>query len=345
MGLALAAILVPGCRREPTPTAVKPVASTTKDYLLLGEVRDIKKESGQVVIRHQEIPGFMDAMTMPFSIKDAAVFDDLRVGDLVEGKLRVVSEAGVVKDYGLADLVVSKPALAQAPSLTLRLGGGEPHLELTPKRLEPGDAVPDFTMTTQDGQSLSLSELRGNVVVLTFIYTRCPLPDFCPLMDRKFAALAAALETFPERARHVRLVSLSFDPEHDTPAVLTKHAATQGAHPPLWTFGVASHDELAKVAPALGLSYGPTGSEIAHNLSTAIIDPGGKLATLMVGSKAKSWAPPELAQGDLSACGSRRRRHPEIRLSGRNVEAIRLRDTPSIFAGRMHHRDRLAARQ
>jgi protein SCO1/2 len=108
-------------------------------------------------------------------------------------------------------------------------------------------------------------------------------------MDRKFAGLADAIGALPERARHVRLISLSFDPEHDTPEVLKKHARTQGAQPPLWTFAVARHDELARVAPALGLTYGPTANEIVHNLSTAVIDPRGDLATLMVGTAAKSW--------------------------------------------------------
>lgn len=289
----LVALVLAGCGRE-----APPAPTTLKEYPLRGEVREVKKESRQVVIHHQEVPGFMQAMTMPFTIKDATVFDDLHVGDEVEGQLRVTYEGGVVKDYELANLVVQKPALAAvpapAPSLTLRLRGGEPQLELAPKRLEPGEAVPDFAMTTEDGQTLSLTELRGKVVVLTFIYTRCPLPDFCPLMDRKFAALAAALETFPERARHVRLISVSFDPEHDTPDILRKHAQTQGAHPPLWTFAVARHDELAKIAPALGLTYGPTPTEIMHNLSTAVIDPEGKLATLLVGSTAKTWTAPDL---------------------------------------------------
>jgi protein SCO1/2 len=250
--------------------------------------------SGQVVIRHEEIPGFMKAMTMPFSVKDRAVFDDLSVGDEVEGTLRVESEGGTVKDYALVDLVVSRPATAPSPTMSLSLAGGEPQLRIVPKRLEPGAMVPDFTMTTEDGETLALSDLRGHVVVLTFIYTRCPLPDFCPLMDRKFAELAAAIGAFPERARHVRLISLSFDPEHDTPAVLKTHARTQGAQRPLWTFAVARHDELAKVAPALGLTYGPTATEIVHNLSTAVIDPEGKLATLLVGASAKSWKPADL---------------------------------------------------
>ena len=95
----------------------RPAASTLKEYPLHGEVRAVKKESRQVVIHHKEIPGFMAAMTMPFSIKDAAVFDDLRVGDEVEGRLRVTYEGGVVKDYELANLVVEKPALAPPPRL------------------------------------------------------------------------------------------------------------------------------------------------------------------------------------------------------------------------------------
>jgi protein SCO1/2 len=286
----------PGCGRSaPAPVAkgkdAGPARTKVTDYPLEGVVREVRRESGQVVIRHEEIAGFMKAMTMPFSVRDRALFDDLRVGDEVEGTLRVESEGDAVKDYQLVDLAVRKPAMpdaAPAPSLTLSFKGGVPELRPTPKRLEPGQVVPDFAMTTEDGKALRLSDLRGKVVALTFIYTRCPLPDFCPLMDRKFAELASAVGAVPARAANVRLISLSFDPEHDTPEVLKKHARTQGATPPLWTFAVASHDELAKVAPLLGLVYGPTADEIVHNLSTAIIGPDGRLDALFVGAEAKS---------------------------------------------------------
>ncbi len=133
-------------------------------------------------------------------------------------------------------------------------------------------------MTTHEGKSIKLSDLRGNVVVLTFVYTRCPLPDFCPLMDRKFAELARRLEANPARARHVRLVSLSFDPDHDTPEILRKHALLRGVVPPLWTYAVATHQELQKIAAPLGLFYAPGAREIAHNLCTAVIDQQGRLA-------------------------------------------------------------------
>lgn len=296
--------LLSGCRRStpvldraaPAPVASKPaleVANTTRNYRLVGVVRDAKPGAGQVVIRHEAIPDVMEAMTMPFTIKDRTLLDELRPGDEVEGTLRIEWEGEQIKDYDLTDLTVTRPALA--PTVSLSLAGGEAVVRPTPRALEVGEPVPDFTMTTQDGQTLSLSDLRGKVVVVTFIYTRCPLPDFCPLMDRKFAALADKLRVSPHRAEGVRLLSVSFDPEHDTPEVLRKHAANQGAGPPLWTFAVASHAELSKVAGPLGLVYGPGRDEIIHNLSTAVIDPQGRLARLDAGSTAgKSWTPSDL---------------------------------------------------
>jgi protein SCO1/2 len=268
------------------------VKTLTETYRLTGVVRELKPETGQVMIRHEAIPGVMEKMSMPFTIKDRTVFDDLHVGDEVEGTLRIEWLGDLIKDYELTGLMVTRPALGE--SLTSSPAGGVSGVLPKPRILDVGNPVPDFTMTTQDGKQLSLSDLRGKVVVLTFIYTRCPLPDFCPLMDRKFAELADKLRNSPARAEEVRLLSVSFDPEHDTPEVLRKHAAIQGAQPPLWTFAVASHPELGKVAGPLGLVYGPTQNEILHNLSTAVIDPEGKLARLDAGTAGKSWTPSDL---------------------------------------------------
>ncbi len=165
---------------------------------------------------------------------------------------------GAVNDYELRGVVVTKPAPKE--TMVLRLSQGKAELVPAPKQLQVGEAVPDFAMTMQDGKVVRLSQLRGKVVVLTFVYTRCPLPDFCPLMDKKFGALAQSIAAFPQRAQHIRLISLSFDPEHDTPEVLRKHALIRGAMPPLWSYAVANHEELAKVAPGLGLVYGAVGA-------------------------------------------------------------------------------------
>jgi protein SCO1/2 len=223
---------------------------------------------------------------MPFNVPDRADLDDVRPGDRVEGTLRVGPTSSA-----LTGLTVTDPAPPQA--LSLDLSGGEAKLRPKTPLLEPGQAVPDFAMTTQDGRTLRLSDLRGKVVVLTFIYTRCPLPDFCPLMDRKISELASLVGPDSERAQKVRLLSVSFDPEHDTPEDLARHAKAMGARPPLWTFAVASHVELQKVAEPLGLSYGPTEREIIHTLSTAVIGPDGRLVRL---ERGRSWTPAKLFQ-------------------------------------------------
>ena len=167
----------------------------------------------------------------------------------MEGTLRVERSHGVVNHYELLGLTVTKAA---PPGLAPNISKKQAIVREQPRRLEIGDPVPDFTMTSQDGKAVKLSDLRGNVVVLTFIYTRCPLPDFCPLMDKKFSELAQRLGAFPRRASKIRLISLSFDPEHDTPELLRKHAQVRGATPPFWSYAVASHAELAKIGDSAG---------------------------------------------------------------------------------------------
>ncbi|WP_250847137.1 SCO family protein [Aquisphaera insulae] len=283
----------PGAEKAP-PAVAEPVAA----YKLVGRVKAVDPGAGEVTIRHEAISGLMPAMSMPFRV-DPGTLDDIREGDEVEGKLEVVREGGEIKDYRLRDLEVTRPAPAAA--MVLDLSNGTPALRPAPRRLEPGDPVPDFAMTGQDGKVFRLSDLRGKVVVLTFIYTRCPLPDFCPYMDRKFADLAAAVSASPRRAEAVRLLSVSFDPEHDTPDVLSRHARARGASPPLWSFATAPHEELAKVAGALGLIYGPGKNEIIHNLCTAVVDPAGRLARLEVGTQSNKWSSADLLKTVQSA--------------------------------------------
>ena len=256
------------------------------DYALKGVVKRVEKELEHVTIQHEAIPGFMDAMTMRFAYKDKNLLATLRPGDHVVGTLRVQKLAGAVRDYALLGLEVSRAAPA---GLTSDISRAKALMAAQPRRLEIGEPVPDFGMTSQDGQKMRLSDLRGNVVVLTFIYTRCPLPDFCPFMDKKFSELAQRIGAFPDRARRIRLISVSFDPDHDTPELLRKHAQLRGATPPLWSFAVASHAELAKIGVPLGLFYQPGDTEIAHNLCTAIIDSRGNLARRELGKESNKW--------------------------------------------------------
>ncbi|MBX6312161.1 MAG: copper-binding protein [Isosphaeraceae bacterium] len=252
-----------------------------REYKLVGVVRKVDRDHGTVSIRHEAIPGYMPAMTMPFPLQDRELLEDLRPGDEVQGTLRVSDEQSELIGLEITRLATTPEAEGSSPPSRL---------------LQAGQEVPDFAMTTQDGETLHLSDLRGKVVVLTFIYTRCPLPEFCPRMDQKFAALAAMLKARPGLADRVRLLSVSFDPEHDTPEVLARHARVRGATPPLWTFAVASHEELWKVAEPLGLAYGPRGDEIVHNLSTALIDTEGRLIRLATGAEGRAWSPADFFQ-------------------------------------------------
>ena len=275
-----------GCDRGPDHPAASPAkpSPTARSFPLKGVVRKVDQGSGEVTIAHEEIPGFMPKMTMPFTLKDKDLLNRVKPGDEVEGRLEVAYEGDQVKDYDLAGLKVTRPAPASSP---VDFGIEAPR----PEMLKPGQEVPDFAMTTQEGKTLKLSDLRGEVVVLTFIYTRCPMPEFCPAMDAKFAELSRRISAVPSRSGAVRLLSVSFDPEHDTPEVLAAHAARRGARPPLWTFAVATHDELARVAGPLGLSYAAGTREIEHNLRAALIGPDGTLALVEVGP---GWAPADL---------------------------------------------------
>ncbi len=276
-------LLLAGCGQE----TKKPVAGApepVKSYPVVGVVRKIDPQAKRVTLRHDEIPGYMVAMTMPFHVEDKAALESLQIGDKISATLKVQGDHSE-----LIDVEVTEPVSPQA--MTLDLSSGNAKLRPRTPKLEPGDPVPDFTMTTQEGKTLKLSDLRGKVVVVTFIYTRCPLPDFCPKMDEKFAEIARMIAAVPGRSSQVRLLSVSFDPEHDTAGVLAKHAKLKGAKPPLWQFAVASHDELRKVVEPMGLTYGPMKEEIIHNLATSVITPEGRLESRFEGS---AWTPEDV---------------------------------------------------
>ena len=150
--------------------------------------------------------------------------------------------------------------------------------------LAPGDLPPDTALTTHRERTVQLGDWRGHAVVVTFIYTRCPLPDYCPLLDRRFAALQAAADRDPALRGRVRWLSVSFDPDTDTPEVLAAHAARAGAGPD-WHFAVAPRDTIDRFAAAFGVTVIREADQtITHNLRTAVIAPDGRVATLRSGT-------------------------------------------------------------
>jgi protein SCO1/2 len=259
----------------------------TRAYELQGQILAIQAERKEVLIKHEDIKGFMPGMTMPFTVKDGALLSGKQPGDLVTATL-VVGDV----DAHLSTLTKTGHAALEAP----------PAVGDAPRVLALGDEVADALLIDQDGKPLPFSSLRGRRVALTFVYTRCPLAEFCPLMDRHFAAVQKTISATPSLS-DVRLLTMTFDPEFDTPAVLQAHARRRNANPAVWTFATGDPKEIARFAGQFGVyveQSSPGSADITHNLITAVIDRDGRLVERHTGN---DWTPAELV-ADLTAAAA-----------------------------------------
>ena len=268
---AAALVLAAACSRGPAP----------RQYELNGQILGIKPEEREVLIRHHDIKGFMPGMTMPFKVADAALLEGREPGDLVTATLVIAGN-----DAHLSTLTKTGAAPLDVPPPPPTASSG---FEL----LKHGEVAPDQLLIDQDGKPRPLSSLRGHRIALTFTYTRCPMPNFCPLMDRHFAALQREIMKTPALA-DVRLLSVSFDPQFDTPRTLKAHASRLEADPLVWNFVTGDRDEIARFAARFGVTIERDEQnpiEITHNLRTAILDPQGRLVKVHTGN---SWTPADL---------------------------------------------------
>lgn len=266
-----------------------PSEPPAREFPLTGQVLALRPDVLEITIRHDDIPGFMDAMTMPFKVKDRRLLEDRTPGDIVRATLVVTHEESYLSKIEKTGWAPPPPPVPE-PAITAA------------DLIDVGDEVPDQVFIDEGGEPLALSSLRGSAVVLTFTYTRCPLPEFCPLMDRRFAELQEMIEADPARSRRVKLLTVSFDPDHDKPEVLAAHAERLGANPQIWRFVTAERDAVDRFSAGFGLvvmrdSDAPGG--ITHNLRTAILDPDGRLLKVYGGSE---WTPQQVLDdlGELS---------------------------------------------
>jgi protein SCO1/2 len=262
--------------------------SQGRRYEVRGQVLAVDVAKKQLTIKHEDISGFMPAMTMPFAVRDERLLQGREAGELVVATLVVEDNAAylsAVRRTGIAPL-------SEMPS------------PATVDVLAAGDPIPDAAFVDQNGRARRLSDWRGRVIAVTFIYTRCPLPNFCPLMDRHFGDVQREIAEDAALRERVRLLSVSFDPEYDTPKVLAAHAARISADPVYWTMLTGEREEVDRFASTFGVSIirppprsggqaGETGAstEIVHNLRTAVIDSQGRLVTMLSGNE---WQPSEL---------------------------------------------------
>jgi protein SCO1/2 len=246
-----------------------------KQYPLRGQVLGVKPEKLELTVKHDDIPGYMPAMTMTYNVSTKALLEGRTPGELITGTL----EAG---DAGPRITAVTHVGSAPLPEAN--------EVGLATELLDVGDAVPDAALIDQQDRRRSLAEWRGSLTLVTFIYTRCPLPDFCPLMDQNFQALQRLIARDPALAGRVKLLSLSFDPEYDTPAILAAHAAHLKADPTVWTFATSDRVTIDRLAARFGVGLvRPTGeTQITHNLRTTLIGPDGKVRRVYSGN---DWTP------------------------------------------------------
>ncbi len=279
--LALALGLA-GCRPA-TPTTVGP---GTASHAARGVIREFPTDGQSVVIRHEEIPGYMPKMTMTLTVRDTNELAGLREGDEVTFRLHVTDDNHWIDELAKTGQT-NAPAEHPKPIRPLRAD------------LRPGDLLPDFELLDEQGRTVRLADFRGKALAFTFIFTRCPLPEFCPRMTKHFARTRNELLTRTNAPANWQLLSLSFDPDFDSPAVLTRYAkSARGVNPDRWLFGVLGTNVLARLAPQVDLMLNREGGSISHNLRTAVVDPKGRIHRQFDGN---DWTPEELADAVIAA--------------------------------------------
>jgi protein SCO1 len=261
--------------------------SQGREYELRGQVLAVNTERDELTIRHDDIPGFMPGMTMPFKVRSPRLLEGRVPGDLVRATLVVDdTEAYLTSVERVGHVPLTEDEIPKGSDAPVAM---------------PGDEAPDVRFVDQAGQQRRLSDWRGSVVAVTFIYTRCPVPNFCPLMDRHFAAVQRELAATDPPGRRAHLVSVSFDPAFDTPAVLNAHARRVGANPDRWSFVTARPEDLEPFAKRFGVTMIRSDAdelEIIHNLRTAVIDPQGRIVTIFSGNE---WTPVDLLRAMRAA--------------------------------------------
>lgn len=251
-----------------------------KHYPLKAEVISVDPPRKLIVVKHGEIPGLMPAMTMTYAVTDAKEIEHLQPGDTIT-----------------ADLVVGDNK-GRLEKITL-VGKGDGKPVGTSQRIpEKGDVVPDFALVNQDGTTIHLHDYAGRVLLITFIYTRCPLLDFCPRMNENFRQIQDFLRAQPGSPDRAAFLTVSFDPEHDTPAVLKHYSVIYNKPVPNqkpfdWQFAAPSPKDLPEIAHFFGLVMQPDQAQIIHSLSTTLMGPDGKIQEWY---DTNNWNPGDVAQ-------------------------------------------------
>ena len=265
----------------------------TKSYSARGVVEKITPGLTQVTIHHQAIPGYMMAMTMDFNVKNTNELSGISVNDEITFTLVVGDNDEWVQD--IRRVGHSGGMMTNTMPMQMNMSQGMSLLEL-----KPGDLLPDYALTAEDGRQIHFSDYRGKALALTFFYTRCPLPDYCPRMNNNFYKTRKLILATSDAPTNWQFLSVSFDPDFDAAEVLSNYGNVyRGGNADRWLFASASPKTLANLAPSLDLMIMREGGTImSHGLRTVVLDPKGRIFRQLDGNK---WTPQELANAILEA--------------------------------------------
>lgn len=247
-------------------------------YATRGVVRAAGESDAILFIEHENIPGVMPSMTMPFVLGEDGARGKFVPGDAVAFEF-VMDERGAVA-HALRRIEVGEVDLPNKPESA---GVNVP-------RLKVGDTWPPFSLVDEQGKPLERGQFEGSHVIVTFIFVRCPVPNYCPLLTQKFSALQESILAEPGLASSTRLLSISFDP-FDTPPVLSEYARAQGARPGFWRFATGDEKKIDELTRRFAVRVEKDGVTIDHGLCTALISPEGKVLEIWRGNE---WKPAEV---------------------------------------------------
>lgn len=276
-------------------------------FTVTGTVQSLPGEPGIVRIAHDEIPGFMRAMTMNFRARNAAEVSGLATGDRVRFQLHVTDSASWITDVQKAIPASADAGRSPAPAVPPPLpppSPGVPAVPAPPPAPRLGNFIADIVFTNQLGREVRWSEFDGKAVGFTFFFTRCPLPEYCPRLAKNLAGAQQKLSTEANAPTNWHLVSITIDPTFDTPNVLKAYAQAYGADPARWSFLTAAPTNIARLAQMFGLSYSATNNTIDHDFRTVVLDAAGRVqAVWPIGGDTTDTLVGELRKGMQAPTG------------------------------------------
>lgn len=262
------------------PQASQPAQET---YTVRGILRGINFADQSVMVEHEEVPDYMPAMTMPFDVKSMAEVQPLKVGDGMEFRLVVTDTSSWIENVKKID-----PGLVKLPPKRSAIVANSSTVE----RLKEGDRLIDFQLVDQKGRQITRETFAGKPLFITFIFTRCPIPNFCPLMSQNYVEIRKGLADNPKKDE-VQYLSISFDPEFDTPEILSQYAQKYSADGEQWRFATGTPEEIKKLTQAFSIYVQPEQGTISHGLATALIGPDGTIRKIFRGN---SWQAAEAVE-------------------------------------------------